>query len=247
MTGSSLARHCAELNRCNQRGGRMLSILDLLDDGTLDLDLAAYLMARMRGGASLMVGAVPGGAGKTTVMCALLNLVPPDLELTAATAEAVQRALREKDSPRRCYICHEIGSGFYFAYLWGRELCEYCSLFDRGHVLATNLHADDLEEAREQVCDRNGVPKEHFNRFDLQLYLRIGGGFGRRNRRIDKVYSSTGGDPHVLVYDASKEGLVAPKVPGQEEAKAFLAKHLQLNMRTVEEVRSSFLECFQVA
>jgi len=40
-----ISKHCDELNRCNQRGGRMLSVFDLLAVKTLDLDLAAYLMA----------------------------------------------------------------------------------------------------------------------------------------------------------------------------------------------------------
>ena len=73
---NAITRHCEELDRCNQRGQRMLSIFDLLAAKTLDLDLAAYLMARISLGASFMVGSVPGGAGKTTVMCALLNFIP---------------------------------------------------------------------------------------------------------------------------------------------------------------------------
>ena len=81
----AIARHCEELNRCNQRGGRMLSIFDLLAAETLHLDLATYLMARISRGASFMVGAVPGGAGTTTVMCALLNFVPSETSLIAAT------------------------------------------------------------------------------------------------------------------------------------------------------------------
>ncbi len=64
MSSSLTTRHCRELDRCNQRGGRMLSVLDLLDAHTLDLDLAAYLMARTTRGASFMVGARPGGAGQ---------------------------------------------------------------------------------------------------------------------------------------------------------------------------------------
>ena len=39
----SIQEHCGELNRCNQRGGRMLSVFDLLEANTLDLDLAAWL------------------------------------------------------------------------------------------------------------------------------------------------------------------------------------------------------------
>ena len=67
----------------------MLSVFDLLAAKTLELDLAAYLMARISKGSSFMVGSVPGGAGKTTVMCALLNFLPIDLPIVAATPEAV--------------------------------------------------------------------------------------------------------------------------------------------------------------
>jgi type IV secretory pathway ATPase VirB11/archaellum biosynthesis ATPase len=61
----------------------MLSLVDLIEAGTLDLPLAAYLAAAMRAGASLMVGARPGGAGKTVVMCALLNFLPDDTVIRA--------------------------------------------------------------------------------------------------------------------------------------------------------------------
>ena len=87
----AIAKHCEELNRCNQRGGRMLSVFDLITAKTLDLDLAAYLMARISKGSSFMVGSVPGGAGKTTVMCALLNFLPIDLPIVAATDQAVYK------------------------------------------------------------------------------------------------------------------------------------------------------------
>ena len=68
----------------------MLSVFDLLGAKTLDLDLAAYLMARISRGASFIVGSVPGGAGKTTVMCALLNFVPVDVSLIPATPQGIK-------------------------------------------------------------------------------------------------------------------------------------------------------------
>ena len=143
----------------------MLSVFDLLAAETLDLDLAAYLMARISRGSSFMVGSVPGGAGKTTVMCALLNFLPIDLSIIAATVQAVYEAANEKPPGRACYLCHEIGSGSYFAYLWADALRAYCGLFEHGHLLATNLHADNPEQAIEQICDTNGVPGEYFNKF----------------------------------------------------------------------------------
>ena len=43
--------HCEELNRCNQRGGRLLSLVDLFKAKTMPLDLAAFLLYRIsRGG-----------------------------------------------------------------------------------------------------------------------------------------------------------------------------------------------------
>ncbi len=241
---ASIIRHSTELNRCNQRGGRMLSIFDLIEAGTLDLDLAAYLTARISRGASFMVGARPGGAGKTTVMCAMLNLVPVDVDLVAATATAVCAASRDDTSARRCYICHEIGSGPYFAYLWAAELRAYCALSEKGHLLATNLHADDIDEARDQVCDDNGVPAAHFNAFELLVFLRVKGGFYSQRRIVDTVYASDGAAPHTLVFDA-RHGLHREAVSGHNQhdtgwelqCRAFLAEAHDAGVRTIEETR----------
>ena len=75
-----------------------------------------------------MVGANPGGAGKTTVMGALLNFVPAEVALCPATPQAMAAGREAKD--RRCYICHEISpSSVYYCYLWGAALREYFCLF----------------------------------------------------------------------------------------------------------------------
>ena len=226
----------------------MLSIFDLLAAKTLDLDLAAYLMARISKGSSFMVGSVPGGAGKTTVMCALLNFVPVDVPLIPATAEAVYKAARTKTSPRGCYVCHEIGSGSYFAYLWAESLREYCGLFEQGHMLATNLHADDLEQARDQVCGANNVQIEYFNRFELLIFLRIDDDYFKAHRWIEEVYSSGGSSEHALIFHASdnktiqkdtKHYLADPKYVSA--CRDFLEKTAP-NVRTIEQTRQHVVE-----
>jgi hypothetical protein len=239
-----ITRHCEELNRCNQRGGRMLSVFDLLEARTLNLEFAAYLMARISRGASFMVGAVPGGAGKTTVMCALLNFVPIELPLVAATSEAVREAIETTGSQPSCYVCHEIGFGHYFAYLWGRYLRDYCRLIDYGHMLATNLHADDLQEAWDQVCGDNGVPLENFNRFELLIFLRVATRTFDSQCRVEKVYSGNGSSGHVLVYGASQEVRPEPDSEGYLadseyviECQVFLEEVLHSGVRTIEETR----------
>lgn len=226
----------------------MLSVFDLLDAKTLDLDLAAYLMARISRGSSFMVGSVPGGVGKTTVMCALLNFVPVDVPLIAATPQEVYKVSKAPTSPRACYVCHEIGSGPYFAYLWSDALRTYCGLSEHGHMLATNLHADDIEQAREQVCGDNGVRKELFNRFELLIFLRIEGTYLKTHRRIEKVYSSDGLSDHVLVFDSTKSKEIEPNgnnfiaEPDYVSACRDFLKKMAPKTRTVEQARQRMVE-----
>lgn len=223
----------------------MLSVFDLLAAKTLDIDLAAYLMARISKGASFMVGAVPGGAGKTTVMCALLNFLPVDVSLAAATPEVVYRASDQPSFRRTCYICHEIGSGAYFAYLWSDALRAYCGLSERGHMLATNLHADDTDEAREQVCEANGVHANHFNRFELLIFLRVKGGYSGARRWIDLVYSSDGSSGHQLIFTEASNGGASPTLHADPEyvtaCRDFLSE-AAAETRTIEQTRERVIE-----
>ena len=226
----------------------MLSVFDLLAAKTLDLDLAAYLMARISRGSSFMVGSVPPGAGKTTVMCALLNFVPVDVPLIAATPQEVYKVSKPTTSSRACYICHEIGSGSYFAYLWSDALRAYCRLSEHGHMLATNLHADGLEEARDQVCGDNDVRRELFNGFELLIFLRIEDSYLKIHRRIEKVYSSDGLSSHVLVFDAGNNNKIVPQVnnyvvePDYVSACRDFLKKMSPKTRTIEQTRRRVAE-----
>ncbi len=240
MSGQDVTRHCREIDRCNQRGGRMLSIVDLIEAGTLSRELSAYSMAAVGAGASFLVGAVPGGAGKTTVMCALLNFVPPGVHLAAADSMATIQQGLKSPSPRRCYICHEIGRGSYYAYLWGRELREYFELPMAGHMLATNLHADTYRQARQQIVDECGVEKEALRRVNLMYFLSITGG----RRRIERVYESDGTTDHKPVYvagtatsPAKNSRLVNEKQI--DAARRHIEKIIRSGESTIEEVRSA--------
>ncbi len=190
---ASINDHVHALNACNQRGGRMLSLIDLLEDETVSLPLAGYLAAVMRKGASLLVGANPGGAGKTTVMCALLNFLPDDVALRAVESRAELSNAARGTPDKICYVAHEISPAtYYYAYLWGRDARDFFGLLADGHLIATNLHADTLEETRDQLCDENGVAPGHLATVTLKVYL----GTERRGwsmrRWVHRVYESDG-------------------------------------------------------
>lgn len=246
MAADTIERHCAQINRCNQRGGRMLSIVDLIEAGTLTQELAAYAFAAIWRGASFMVGALPGGAGKTTVMGALLNFVPPEVELLAADGVgAIQEGLTDS-SRRRCYICHEIGPGAYYAYLWNRELRAFFELAGVGHMLAANLHADTYAQAESQICRGNQVPEASFRRMNLLFFLSLGENGRGLERRIDTVWESDGVNPHRLVYSAglSWSGIESALVSGgdMDAGSEVIGQMLRDNIRTIEAVRLSVVK-----
>ncbi len=247
MTIDEVRRHCAEIDRCNQRGGRMLSIVDLLDAQTLDADLAAYCLAAIGRGASFLVGAVPGGAGKTTVMGALLNFVPPDVELVPADGMAAIQRGADNSHPRCCYICHEIGSGPYYAYLWGDQLRAYLELPEAGHMVATNLHADTYAQASEQICTSNGVSEAALRRMNLMLFLSVRRrGLGLR-RRIEQVWESDGRAEHRLVFAADASASPAESTRLVSEADISIARKTidalaASGARRIEKVRAAILD-----
>jgi hypothetical protein len=231
----------------------MLSLVDLIEAGTVDLPLAAYLAAAMRAGASLLVGARPGGAGKTAVMCALLNFLPDDTLIRAVDSRAVLAVGQRDDEPgRTCYLAHEISSAsYYYAYVWGNEARSFFSLVADGHVIASNLHADTLEETRDQLCRENGVAPAHLDAVTLKVYLQVKRGVGWSMRRwVGTVYESAGGGDRLL-WSGETGGTfvrhhpVESAVVSEEqetECAEFLAGLQRQGLRHIEDVRQALLK-----
>lgn len=198
-----IASNLREINSLNQRGGRMLSIVDLIDDGTVDPPTAGYLLACVGAGASFLSAAGPGGVGKSTLMACLLSFLPPDERIRTVTDPD---AVPEGDGPT-CYLCHEIGAGHWYGYLWGGEAARFFALHRHGRVVAS-LHADSDEEIREQLLGSGvGVAEEDLAEIDLLLTMVRAGG----RRRISTIYESTGDaraewEP-VVTWDPRADGL----------------------------------------
>lgn len=161
------------IQRSNQRGGRMLSVIDLIEAGTITRDEAAWLIGRIERGSSWLVGAVPGGAGKTTIMSALLVHLPQK-EYVYVTAPNT----RWERSSDACVVSFEISAGRYDGYIWDQQVRRLCELGRQGCRIVSNLHADTLEEARHIVCDECGAPEAGFNAFEMFLPVTPGAGAG---------------------------------------------------------------------
>ncbi len=90
----------------------MLSVIDLVEAGTLSVTLASRPAVRILNGSSFLVGARPGGAGKATVMGALLGLLPTGTRIALAT-ELPSGSSGTID----CVVAYELSPGFYDGYI----------------------------------------------------------------------------------------------------------------------------------
>jgi hypothetical protein len=238
MTEIQITHNIREIERCNQRGGRMLSVIDLIDRNTIDLRLAAYLAAKVYAGASFIVGAVPGGGGKTTVMGAFLNLLPPTMKIIPVDSHRAIRSIEQHRAPV-CALAHEISTGMYYAYIWADMLRSFFAFPRHGHTIATNLHADDLDQAYKQICVDNGVSEEQLNSVDLFLFLRKGGGLGSPKISVHEV----------LRFDRERKDYRPVSADGHFDVESgridmwerFLASLLKKNVYTIEAVRKALV------
>ncbi len=223
----------------------MLSIVDLIEAHTISRELAVYLLAAIHQGASFMIGARPGGAGKTTVMGALLNFIPLDRALHPADSlETIHRA--RAASPPACYICHEISPGPYYAYIWDEALRQFFALPDACHTIVTNLHADTLDQAWAQIVEENSVPGAHFKRMHLLIFLRVDDWV--RKRTVSSVWESDGRVDHVCVYEpvsSIDDVLMRSALVNHQSYRrmdALLERLLVSGARTIADIRARFTE-----
>jgi hypothetical protein len=214
------------INSLNQRGGRMLSLVDLLEAGTLNLDMAANMAAVAVGGGSFLTGAGPGGVGKTTLMAAALAFLPPGTEIVTIEGPKTLDELAARPAPHpQCLVVHEIGAGSYYGYLWGPAVARYFNLTAKlGCSLASNLHAETYTAARHQLMGGSlGVPAQALARVSLLAFMTQVGS----RRRIAALWESAENAtaPHRLAWRWVAEKDAFEKVgPAAGESSALAAR-----------------------
>ena len=219
------------VNRANQRGGRMLSVVDLLEAGTFSLGQAAWLVARVAEGSSWLVGARPGGAGKTTVMAALLAMVPEGQRVRLTLARGSWRDAQ----PGETLVSYELSPGTYDGYIWGPQVRRFTELGRSGCRIVANLHADTLEEAREQVVGACGATEEGFRAFGLFLPLRLTGRRLEPHPILNGIHWVEGGRWRTVEGDPPARGRAERDIAG------FLETCRGQGLYSIEKVRSAWL------
>jgi len=196
-----------QIEALNQRGGRTLSVVDLIEANTLDVEMAAYLLCCVANGASFLTAANPGGAGKSTVLATLLNFLPPGTQIvTTSGAAVIESELNREPSDPTCVLAHEIGSGRWFGYIWGGDVADFFRLMNGPRRIASCQHADTLEELRGVLLSPPlSVSERQFLELDLAMFMHVDGGFLQARRRVCAVHESAGTD-HPMVFQWTRKG-----------------------------------------
>ena len=190
-----------EIENLSQRG-KTLSIVDLINANTLDVDMTAHCLYAISYGASFLTAARPGNAGKTTLMACLLTFLPPDVRiLTIDRPSIVAEAHKIANNDNKfCALCHEISPGRIYGYLWGIHISQLFVLMNRGCQIASCIHADTLPEMQNILVSKElGVSKHDFARLNLILFIKLMRESTGYKRRVSSLYERDA-EKHNLLF-----------------------------------------------
>lgn len=164
------------------------SLAWLIQAGSLDTHLAAFLSLAVELRRSLIVVANPQEAGKTTLLTSLLDFLPAGIQPIYLRGWYERFTFLETTPPERAYLlCNEI-SAHLPTYLWGQGVRRVFQAGVDGYPFVTTMHASSAEEAVDLLRRYPlEVPAEHIPAIDLVVSLDVGYVGTRLVRRIMRV------------------------------------------------------------
>lgn len=158
-----------------------LSIVDLIELGNINAEMAGILWLAMEHRASVLTAAVPRLAGKSTTIQALMALTPPNTGVQQLRGRYETFAFLEKDPEPKPYLYANEISEHMPMYLWGSGVRNLFESSAKGYPIVSTMHADSLEEVWDTLTSPPcSVPPNLLNNLNLVIILRI---FRMNNRR----------------------------------------------------------------
>lgn len=176
-----------------------LTILSLIANNTLSSEVAATLWAAVERRLSFVVVAIPRLAGKTTLLNAMLGLLPPHVPVHRLSGEEEEMARLKSAATGGYLVVGEFSQAPVPTYIWGPPVRRVFDTMSAGYSLATALHAPGLDETFDVICRGNGVGDEAASGINFVLYVRRFGdepeNFWRRLAEVHEVERVEGGRP----------------------------------------------------
>lgn len=169
--------------------GDPLSIVQLVNQGTLDARSAAFLWIAMEQRASLIVAAEPMEAGKTTMLTALLDFLPPEVETIYLRGWYERFEFLEDDrDPAATYLLSNEISSHLPIYMWGHGVRRMFEAAGAGYGIGATVHEQNAEGVLRLLSNYPlEVPDSLLTSIDLVVTLSYRQRAGRDLRRVMRL------------------------------------------------------------
>ena len=150
-----------------------LTVLDLINNGTISTKLAGLLWLLMDYRPSVMVAAGPSYAGKTTLLNTLLDFLHPQYRKVHLQGYMEDFKFLELARQDNIYLIAEEISNHSYEYLWGNKARKTFELLQRGYALGTTIHARSVKEVVYILHDYLGLSADLLGCLDVVATLRV--------------------------------------------------------------------------
>jgi hypothetical protein len=176
------------------------SILWLIERGSLDHQVAAFLSLAIQARASLVVVAEPQEAGKTTLLTALLDFLPENTQPIYLRGWYERFTFLESVPPAVGYLlCNEI-SAHLPTYLWGNGVRRLFEAVEAGYPFATTMHATSASDALDQLAAYPiSIPPHQLHLPNLVVTVGVGYATNRLLRRVTRIERVVRGDEEPII------------------------------------------------
>ena len=224
-----------------------LSIVQIMQAGTLPPRMAAAFWLGMEHGASFVFAAEPPGAGKTTILTALLAFAREETLVYFTRGWGETFDLPPQSDDHATYIMVNEMSDHLPVYSWGPYVVKSFELLAEGYSLATTLHAETVEEVIEQLVEDNDAAPEHVARLEFVVPMVIETRDGQTLRRVRDVGLLSNGAGGIEIerlaaWDAKADTFSVLEEPSSRKA---LAERLGMQLDAFESglaEREAFLQ-----
>ncbi len=224
-----------------------LSIVQIMQAGTLPPRMAAAFWLGIEHGASFVFAAEPPGAGKTTILTALLAFAREETLVYFTRGWGETFDLPPISEDHATYIMVNEMSDHLPVYSWGPYVVKSFELLAEGYSLATTLHAETVEEVIEQLVEDNDAAPEHVAHLEFVVPMVIETRNGETLRRVRDVGLLSNGSSGINIerlasWDAKADTFAVLEEPSLREA---LAARLSMQLDVFESdlaKREAFLQ-----
>ncbi len=210
------------------------SVLDLIDNGTLDVRTAALLWLLAEHRTSFISAALPQLAGKSTVATALIDFMPPKYERVLSKGREEDFSFLETTEPSNTYILVPELSDHGPRYLWGDNVNRLFEALRDGYSLIATMHAESSNDLISQLnSPPASVPSDLVHH--VQVVINIWMDYGEYGivRRVSELSAITPG-PNVITLGHKPDFDRPFEHVASEETRSVLCQFTGLSAEDLE-------------